>query len=125
MGIDGIGKGGPPAPPTPASGSERPERARGGEASRPFEVDPSKTAAAAVAPAAPAGTSPLERLRAGEIDLDGYLDLKVSEATAHLKGLRAHEMEGLRSLLREQLTGDPSMVDLVEQATGQRPISKE
>jgi hypothetical protein len=122
MGIDGIGKGGPPAPPKPAAGSER---ARGGEASRPFEVSPSKTAAAAVAPAAPAGTSPLERLRAGEIDLDGYLDLKVSEATAHLKGLRAHEMEGLRALLREQLTGDPSMLDLVEQATGQRPISKE
>jgi hypothetical protein len=77
-----------------------------------------------VAPVA-GGTTPLDRLRAGEIDLDRYLDLKVNEATAHLQGLRAHEMEGLREMLREQLSGDPSMVALVEQATGQRPASKE
>jgi hypothetical protein len=117
MGIDGIGKGGPPAPPKPVTGTER---AQGGEAPRAFEVDPGRKAAAAVAPVAPAGTTPLDRLRAGELDLDGYLDLKVSEATAHVKGLHAHEMEGLRDLLREQLSGDPSMVALVEQATGQR-----
>src|ERR1700733_2537124 len=102
MGIDRMGKGGPPTSPSPATG---PERAAGGEASKTFEVRPSHTASpSAVAPAAPAaapGTAPLERLRAGEIDLDRYLDLKVSEATAHLKGLRAHEMEGLRTLLRE------------------------
>jgi hypothetical protein len=74
---------------------------------------------------APAAPSPLARLRAGEIDLDRYLDLKVDEATAHLKGLRARELSGLRSLLRTQLESDPSMVDLVQQATGQAPIQKE
>ena len=67
MGIDGIGKGGPPAPPKPVTGTER---AHGGEAPRAFEVDPGRKAAAAVAPVAPAGTTPLDRLRAGEIDLD-------------------------------------------------------
>jgi hypothetical protein len=126
MGIDGIGKGAPPAP----AGHESPvtgtERTRGGEAPKAFEVGPAgKAGAAEVASVAPAGGSPLARLKAGEIDLDRYLDLKVGEATAHLKGLRAHEMDALRELLREQLTGDPSMVALVEQATGQRPASKE
>ncbi len=81
-------------------------------------------APAGVATLALSASTPLEKLRAGEIDLDRYLDLKVNDATAHLGGLRAHEMEGLRSLLREQLTSDPSLVDLVQQATGQRPVTK-
>ena len=131
MAIDRIGKGAPPAPPkAEKAGSAKPA----GEVGKTFAVQPSAppvtsavpaTSAPAVAPTAEAGSTPLEKLRAGEIDLDRYLDLKVSEATAHLKGLRAHEMEGLRSLLREQLGGDPALVDLVEQATGQRPAPKE
>jgi hypothetical protein len=127
MAIDRIGKGAPSAPPKPASGPERTS-----DAPKTFEVRPSHTAApnttapaAAVAPAAPAGAGPLERLRGGEIDLDRYLDLKVDEATAHLRGLRTHEMEGLRSLLRAELASDPALLDLVQQATGQRPTPKE
>jgi len=126
MGIDRIGKGTPSSPPKPVSGPERATGAAGGEAPRAFEVGPAHTAATnEVAPVAPAATSPLARLRAGEIDLDRYLDLKVDEATAHLKGLRAHEMSGLRSLLRAQLVSDPSMLDLVQQATGHTPVQKE
>jgi hypothetical protein len=65
--------------------------------------------------------TPLERLKAGEIDLDGYLDLKVDQATAHLHGLGAHEMKGLRLALRHELASDPGLAALVESATGQRP----
>ena len=123
MGIDRIGNGASSLPPKPASG---PERTQGGEAARTFEVRPSPTAAPnAATPVAPAATGPLERLRKGEIDLDRYLDLRVDEATAHLQGLRAHEMEGLRTLLRDQLASDPALVDLVQQATGQRPAPRE
>jgi hypothetical protein len=89
-------------------------------------VRPPHTAAPnEVAPAAPVATSPLERLRAGEIDLDRYLDLKVNEATVHLQGLRAHELEGLRTLLRQQLESDRALANLVEQATQQRPVPRE
>jgi hypothetical protein len=126
MAIDRIGKGGSSIPPKPASG---PERAQGSDAPKTFEVRPSRTAQtqgpAPTASAAPTTTGPLERLRAGEIDLDRYLDLKVDEATRHLAGLRAHEVEGLRSLLRQQLASDPSLVELVQQATGQLPTPKE
>ena len=119
MGIDRTSERGPIVPAKACLG---PRAGAGGvKAPRAFEVGPAHTAATnEVAPVAPAATSPLARLRAGEIDLDRYLDLKVDEATAHLKGLRAHEMSGLRSLLRAQLVSDPSMLDLVQQATGQR-----
>jgi hypothetical protein len=132
MGIDRIGKGAPPAPPTPAASAEKagPSAKSAGEVAKTFEVRPSPTSTPApstgsVAPtAATAPSTPLERLRAGEIDLDRYLDLKVDDATAHLRGLRAHEMESLRTLLREQLSSDPGLVELVQQATGQIPVPK-
>jgi len=86
MGIDRIGKGGPPPPAAPASskGAGPSERVRGPEPSRPFEVRPGDRAAEAAkaAPIAPTGLSPLERLRAGQIDVNGYVDLKVEQATA-------------------------------------------
>jgi hypothetical protein len=122
MGIDRIGRGAPAAPPSPQA---EPERVRGSEAPRAFEVNPGqKSSAPEVAAVTPAASSPLERLRAGQIDLDGYLDLKVTEATSHLNGLSSSEMEGLRQLLRDELVGDPGLVALVEQATGQRPGPK-
>jgi hypothetical protein len=134
MGIDRIGKGAPPAPPTPGASAEKagPAAKSGpsGEVTKTFEVRPSPTSTptpstGSVAPtAATAPSTPLERLRAGEIDLDRYLDLKVDDATAHLQGLRAHEMESLRTLLREQLSSDPGLVELVQQATGQIPAPK-
>ena len=120
MGIDRIGKGAPPVPPKPAAGAD-PARAE-----KAFEVRPTNTAgSAAVAPAAASARGPLERLRAGEIDLDRYLDIKVTEATAHLQGLRAKEMEGIRTILRDQLAADPALVELVQQATGLVPSPKD
>jgi hypothetical protein len=120
MGIDGIGKKGPPAPPLPKEGATP---ARPAEAGRPFEVSgPARPAPAgqtgAVAPLAP---TPLERLRAGEVDVNGYVELKVREATAHLAALPPAELEAIRSALRGRLASDPTLVELVRTATGAVP----
>lgn len=73
----------------------------------------------------PPPAPPLERLRRGEVDLDGYLDLKVHEATAHLKGLRPAELEWIRAALRDQVTQDPALAEIVRRATGEVPRVKE
>jgi hypothetical protein len=125
MGIDRIGKGGA-APPGgsagPASSGSPSSTERAGEAERAFEVRPAgaearTTDASVVAGAAP--SSALERLRAGKIDLQGYVDQKVEEATAHLHGLGAEQLEAIRSMLRAQVVNDPALADLVTQAAGQ------
>jgi hypothetical protein len=116
MGIDGIGKKGPPTPPPPA-GSAGP--ARPAEATRPFEVSKSAPAPAAAQVEAP--RTAMERLRAGEIDVHGYVELKVHEATAHLEALPPAELESLRSALRDRLASDPGLVELVRKATGAVP----
>lgn len=116
MSIDRIGKGGapPPVPPKEADATHRPEGA-----SRPFEVRAEKAGAAnAVEKSAP---TPLERLRAGEIDVERYLDLKVEAATAHLEGIPAAQLESIRSSLRQRLSSDPALAALVKQATGHAP----
>ncbi|HEY1692164.1 MAG TPA: hypothetical protein VGG39_08375 [Polyangiaceae bacterium] len=116
MGIDSIGKKGPPAPPEAgkATGAARPA-----EASRPFSVG-------GAAPTAGAGpveaTRPaLDRLRAGEIDVKGYVDMKVNEATAHLAALPPAELERVKSALRDRMATDPALLDLVRTATGATP----
>jgi hypothetical protein len=120
MGIDHIGKKGPPVPPAaePTSGG------RVGAMDRPFEVSvPPTVGTSTSAPLAPAAEprTPLERWRDGEIDLRGYLDLKVDEATAHLAVLPAPELEAIRSALRDRMESDPTLVELARTATGRTP----
>jgi hypothetical protein len=87
---------------------------------RPFEVRPPKTAAAG--PVEQAATpTPLAQLRAGQIDVERYLDLKVDEATRHLHGLTPIERESIRGMLRDQIATDPALVDMVRQAAGKAP----
>ncbi|SRR5579883_760301 len=117
MGIDRIGKG-PPVPPPP---KETTGAGRSEQAGRPFEVK-EPAAAGQVSPAG-AARSALDRLRAGEIDLDRYLDLKVDEATSHLRALPPSQLDPVRRALRERLAGDPALVDLVRAATGAEPPS--
>jgi uncharacterized protein (DUF2342 family) len=125
MGIDGIGKKGPPAPPPP-------KEVRGptpsGEASRTFDVSrPASSGAAGTVHGAavePARTA-LDRLRAGEIDVNGYVDQKVDEATSHLGRLPSVELDALRRTLRERLSSDPTLAELVRTATGQAPSPPE
>lgn len=106
MAIDRIGKNAPPASPADRSGisgATPPEPA--------FEV-PVEVRAEGADPVSPPG-GPLDLLRAGKINLEGYLDLKVSEATAHLARLPAADLDAIRTALRDRLASDPSLVDLV------------
>jgi hypothetical protein len=116
MPIDPIGKGGGVPPKVPPSGPSAPTKA--------FEVEAPKEASKAEAVAA-VRPSPLEQLRAGKIDLDAYVELKLDEATAHLKGLRAGELAAVREVLRDKIVQDPHLVDLVRQATGRVPTPPE
>jgi hypothetical protein len=75
--------------------------------------------AAGAADAVAGPRTALERLRAGEIDANGYLDQKVDEATAHLRRLPPAELAAIRSALRDRMSSDPALVDLFRTATGQ------
>jgi len=114
MGIDSIGKK-PPSPPLPAGTGVG--GASGGASVGPvFEVGGVHGAGRVDSVEAP--PSALERLRAGEIDVNGYVDIKVNEATSHLAALPPVELERVRSALRDRMASDPMLVDLVRTATG-------
>lgn len=122
MGIDRIGKGGAPpaAPETQGSGAVE----KKGSVEKAFSVerpDATKQASQADAADAAQGSQALARLRAGEIDVDGYVDLKVDEATRGLEGLSPAELEDIKKVLRDQMSTDPGLADLVRTATGQTP----
>ena len=114
MPIDRIGKGGAP-PQAPGAGG-----VGGAAPTKSFEVDAPKDAQKTEAVGAVA-SSPLEQLRAGKIDVNQYVDLKLDEATSHLKGLHADQMQSIRELLKDKIVQDPQLVDLVRQATGHVP----
>jgi hypothetical protein len=121
MGIDRIGKGSAP-PPSGPTGPKGPGSAEG--AARPFEVK-RPIEPAGVAPVAPASSSPLEQLRAGKIDVNGYVDLKVDAATSHLRGMDPAELADVKKMLRDQIASDPALSDLVKQATGSAPLPRD
>jgi len=125
MGIDRIGKGGAPPVVPETQGPAGAER--GAPVEKTFSVDrPDPTRAHEAAQVERAGAAtPLERLRAGEIDVDGYVDLKVDEATRGLDGLPPSDLEDLRELLREKLVTDPGFSDLIRSATGKAPAPPE
>ena len=131
MAIDRIGKGAG-LPPTPEGAGT------GGAGGVPktdatFKVDrPDATSATSATSATRGGgvdatspTSPLGRLRAGEVDVHGYIDLKVDQATSALKGLSAAELDEIKSVLRDQMKSDPGLADLVRTATGKMPTPPE
>ncbi len=115
MPIDPIGKGGGIPPQTP--GPTGPDAVAPTKA---FEVSPAGGAQKAEgAQAVSAG--PLDELRAGKIDVNRYVDLKLDEATAHLKGLHTSELAHIRDVLRDKIVHDPQIADLVRQAAGAVP----
>ena len=127
MGIDRIGKGSAP-PPSGPTGPKGPGSAEG--AARPFEVkrpveSSGAAGAAGVSPVSPAISSPLEQLRAGKIDVNGYVDLKVDAATSHLRGMEPTELADVKKMLRDQIASDPALSDLVKQATGMTPLPRD
>jgi hypothetical protein len=117
MGIDGIGKprptGGTVASPGAAGAGAAPPAAQVDQA--PFNARAAQTHAAS---SADGPQSPLEQLKAGAIDLGQYLDIKVQEATASIADLAPAQVDRVRTALRERLSSDPTLVDLVRKATG-------
>jgi hypothetical protein len=116
MPIDRIGKGGGALPPQ-APGASGPEGAAPTAPTKTFEVGAAKKADATEAVSA----APLDELRAGKIDVHQYVEKKLDEATAHLKGLQASELAHIRDVLRDKMVQDPQLSDLVRQAAGSVP----
>lgn len=113
MGIDRIGRAGGGAGITPPATVPLDKTSAAGES---FHVERTRGADKS------AELSPLERLKAGEIELPQYLDLRVEQATAHLEGKLAPEkLDFLRQSLRIQIESDPALIELVQSATGQAP----
>lgn len=118
MGIDGIGKGGgipPQGIPGEGVGIEK-----AGGTNAPFSIEGSQKSERTDA-VAPSTSSDVARVRAGEISIDQYLDLKVDEATRGLEGVGAENLKAIKSMLRDQLSTDPALADLVQSATGHAP----
>ncbi len=124
MSIDRIGKGGGASGPSGAAGTGAPTAPS--STGQTFEVKRSDRppAPGTVSEVKPAAT-PLASLRAGHIDVNGYMDLKVSEATSHLQGLKPSELDTIRRMLRDKLSSDPALSDLVRGATGQVPVPQD
>src|SRR3954462_13612994 len=114
--VDRIGKGGGVLPTAAPSGVEQK-----GAVDKPFQVERGEAPKPADAVGNVQHTTPLARLRAGEIDVNGYVDLKVDEATSGLKGLAPGQLDDIKKTLRDQMATDPALVDLVRAATGQTP----
>lgn len=120
MGIDGIGKRGGAQGITPPDVSSKSAVGGAQKTGKSFEAalrPPSGVAGAE----AVRGSNALEDFAAGRIDMNGYLDQKVSAATVHLEGLPPADLAQVRSMLREKIASDPGFVELVQQATGQLP----
>jgi hypothetical protein len=116
MGIDRIGKGGGIAPTGAGNVSGSSPT---GPTQETFKV-------ARTAPTEAASNAALDRVRSGEMTINQYLDHQVDQATSHLSGkLSVEQMDFIRQSLREQLSSDPALVDLVKGATGAVPPSTE
>ena len=129
MGIDRIGKGGaPPATPDLEGGDKTGAADKKAPVEKSFSSTVAETEGARAAgltgprvetPAAEG--SPLARFRAGEVDVNGYVDLKVDEVVSKLQGLSPAEIDDIRKMLRDQIATDPGLGDLVRTATGPAP----
>lgn len=113
MGIDRIGRaGGTAGVASPTTTAAEPSAA----------ISESFAAVAKRAVVAPEAVPLLEQLKAGQIDLNRFLDLRVEQATAHLQAvLDPERLQFIRQSLRIQLQSDPGLLDLVKAATGASP----
>ena len=112
MGIDGIGGGGGP----PKVGGEvSPVQRRDGER---FQLPADGVGTGEVQSSE--GAELLDKVQQGEVSLDEYLDVRVSEAVSHLKdALPPEQLDFIKAELRGQLQEDPVLIELVRQTTGQ------
>lgn len=109
--VGGIGGGGPVGP-GKVGGASAPTGSP--EASAPSSKNFGEVVRG---PEGSTAASPLERLRTGEIDLRGYVDLRVREATSHLAGvLGPSDLARVRDELQEVIELDPDVAALVKAA---------
>ncbi len=107
MGIDGINKPGAGAP--AGLGDIPAASGRAGESFRVGETSSSQPVT---------GSEDLARLSRGEISVDQYLDARVVQAVSHLaQKLSPAQLDYVRDTLREQLTTDPVLTELVRRTT--------
>lgn len=132
MGIDGIGKRGTgptgisPGDPSAVGKGDRSDGPQAGDKVAPFQVEPSGGGPRVAAPGVDATkATALQRLRAGELDVDGYVEQKVQEATAHLATLPTAELDAIRRALRHQVETDPGLADLVRGVAGRDPTPRD
>ncbi len=112
-GIGGAGGGGPkiggatgPAAPAPSSPSAAEKK--GASFGETLGVKGAEQAG---------GATPLERLRSGELDLKGYVEVRVREATTHLEGLLSpDDLAKVQDELRDAIENDPDIAALVKGA---------
>ncbi len=112
MGIDGISKKGPtpPTAPTPSEAGTKATFVVGG---------PSGPVPTTVGPLDEASRAMLDGVRKGDVTLDAFVEHRIETATAHLRHLPPGQLEGIRAELRSRMVTDPSLVELLRQATGQ------
>ena len=121
MGIDGIGRGGPPAP-VPSG----PGKAGGAGATPGKELSTVGEADAAAGVSATGQSEALSKLEAGELSLDEYLNAQVQQATQHLQGrVSAEQLTAIQQTLRAEMSSDPALLELVKRATGRTPGASE
>ena len=120
--VDRIGKGGgvPPGAAPTTTGPARPQ-----ETGKTFDAQKPGAAPPAGQVGSITPSHALDDLKAGKIDFNQYLDLKVHEATGHLGTLSPVQLDTIRSMLRDRMATDPELVDLIKQATGHVPSSDE
>jgi hypothetical protein len=110
MGVDGIGGGGRPVHGVGASELAAADR---------VTSDPIQGAGAAEGVAGSSGSPALQQLERGEINVEQYLDTRVADAVRHLEGrFPASQIDFVRKALREELSSDPVLVELVRRTTG-------
>ena len=106
-----------PQPPTDLNTTHTPSL----RAERTFDGASTLMAPASAAKVDAVAPGPFDDLQKGRIDANEYANRKVLEATHHLDGLPAHELDDIRRLLGDMLRSDPALAQLVEIATGQAP----
>jgi hypothetical protein len=74
--------------------------------------------------ASSSGSPALQQLERGEINVEQYLDTRVADAVRHLEGrFPASQIDFVRKALREELSADPVLVELVRRTTGSPPAA--
>lgn len=120
MGIDGIGGGRPPI--GPAAGGLSPTKTSG----EGFSLERGSAASQVDSAQQVGSTAELERLQAGEISLDDYLQTRADKAVAHLETmLPKDQLDVVKEQLINQMKQDPTVAALVQRATGMMPTDNE